>query len=566
MKQLKFFLLTALCLMICFTSAVPAESMDSQTVWEEKIDTLVTSMRQYYENAGEAEKITPYDHPITVSYVNYYEPMTQAAMSVFTDRYGETWDRTRWTEAARRLYNVELTADWWVADDQYEQKLRMDILSGKLPDLFLVSRQEDLQMLAESGKIWNLSDLYERYATRMDKASWESDGGYLLQMATFGGQLYGLPAGLSDTDLVSYLWIRRDWLERLNLEAPATLEDLKTVMDAFMAADFDGNGVADTIGLGVDKDLYYSTRGIFAAFGAYPECWENPDGTLVWGGTTEETRQTLDFLAGLYAEGYLDREFFTKSNSDMLEYAVNGRCGTVYGAHWLGMSWGDAREADPEADWMCIDLPKVSADAPAIRQCLQPYGHGWVAVSRDCPYPELVFKLFAMADYSWYGDDSGWWIYDENASWMLSPVHVCCSALENVNAYRMIQEAFRTGDPSRLHFNALAYWEKLHGEFSYEWSLMFGNSAERDGIAMEIASRALEDGLLFYEPFYGAQSTFMQDHWSTIRDKQLLAFTRIIIGEIPAKDGFEDWLNTFDSLGGSQITEEVNAWYAGQGN
>ena len=564
MKKLRTILPLLLCLAVCLPAVSPAGPAGAREGWDEKIDTLVTSMRRYYEETGETDKIAPYDETITVSYVNYYEPMTQDAMNTFTDEYGETWDRTRWTEAARRLYNMNLTANWWVADHQYEQRLRMDIISGELPDIFLVPDQEDLQVLAESGKIWNLSGLYGQYATQMDKASWESDGGYLLKMATFDGKLYGIPAGLSDTDLFSYIWIRRDWLDRLQLEAPKTLAELKAVMSAFMTADLDGNGKDDTIGLGVDKDLFYTTRGIFAAFGAYPEYWEQKDGRLSWGGTTEAARQALGFLAGLYAEGYLDREFFTKDNSDMLEGAVSGRCGVVYGAHWLGMSWGDAREADPEADWICIDLPKVSADAPEVHQCLQPYGHGWVAVSRKCPYPEAVFKLFAMADYSWYGADSGWWIYDENASWMLSPVHVCCSAWENINAYRMIQEAYRSGDPSRLHFNALAYWEKLHSDFSYEWSLMFGNSAERDGIAMEIASQAQEKGLLFYEPYYGAQSTYMQDHWNAIRDEQLLAFIRIIIGEVPVNEGFDAWLGSFSSLGGDRITEEVNAWYAGQ--
>ena len=266
--------LILVCLAVFLPAAVSAEPADAREDWDGRIDTLVASMRRYYEAAGEAEKIAPYGEPISVSYVNYYEPMTRDAMNIFTEKYGETWDRTRWTEAAKRLYNVDLTANWWVADHQYEQKLRMDIISGELPDVFLVPRQEDLRELAESGKIWDLSELYEQYATRMDKVSWESDGGYLLKMATFGDRLYGIPAGLSDTDLVSYLWIRRDWLERLKLEAPATLEELKAVMDAFMAADFDGNGKKDTVGLGIDKDLFYTTRGIFAAFGAYPEYWE----------------------------------------------------------------------------------------------------------------------------------------------------------------------------------------------------------------------------------------------------------------------------------------------------
>lgn len=557
-------ILVILCLVICLLPAACADAMQPDTKWDEKIDTLVNSMRDYYADSGEEEKIAPYDETVTVSYVNYYEPMTQDAMSIYTEKYGETWGRTRWTEAARQMYNIDLVANWWVAEHQYDQKLRMDIFARNLPDVFIVTKQEDLQVLVESDLIWDLTDLYDRYATEMDKANWESDGGYLLKMATFDDRLYGMPAGLSDTDLFNYIWIRRDWLDRLNLEVPTTLEELKTVMDAFRTADFDGNGVDDTIGLGISKDLYDATRGLFAAFGAYPEYWEEKNGKLLWGGTTEATREALTYLAELYADGYLDREFFTKDSNDMLEYAMNGRCGVVYGAHWLGMSWGDAREQDPEADWMCIDLPKISEDALPIRQCLQPYGHGWVVVNRDCPHPEVVFKLFALADYSWFGKDAGWWIYDENASWMLSPVHVCCSAWENVYAYRMIQKAYQEGDTSELHFNALAYWEKLHSEDEYEWSLMFGNSEERGGVAMEFASQALDDDLLFYEPYYGVQSAFMQDHWSTIRDEQLLAFTRIIIGETPVEEGFSEWLRTFDSLGGTQITDEVNAWYLEQ--
>ena len=54
----------------------------------------------------------------------------------------------------------------------------------------------------------------------------------------------------------------------------------------------------------------------------------------------------------------------------------------------------------------------------------------------------------------------------------------------------------------------------------------------------------------------------MQDRWSAIVDEQLLAFTRIIIGEVELEEGFATWLETFNNMGGDQITEEVNEWYA----
>ena len=36
----------------------------------------------------------------------------------------------------------------------------------------------------------------------------------------------------------------------------------------------------------------------------------------------------------------------------------------------------------------------------------------------------------------------------------------------------------------------------------------------------------------------------------------------MIIGEVSIDEGFDAWLKSFDTMGGTQITEEVNAWYA----
>ena len=35
-------------------------------------------------------------------------------------------------------------------------------------------------------------------------------------------------------DRAQILWLRQDWLDALNLEAPKTIEELKTVLKAFM--------------------------------------------------------------------------------------------------------------------------------------------------------------------------------------------------------------------------------------------------------------------------------------------------------------------------------------------
>ena len=130
--------------------------------------------------------------------------------------------------------------------------------------------------------------------------------------------VYGLPIVQASTDEFSYLWLRKDWMDALGLANPTTFDDLVTIMDAFMAADFDGNGVDDTIGIGIDKDLWYSTRGLFSAFQAYPQYWIEKDGALEWGGISEENKAALQFLADLYAKGYIDPEFVTEDNTCLL--------------------------------------------------------------------------------------------------------------------------------------------------------------------------------------------------------------------------------------------------------
>lgn len=555
-------LLIALCLVLGSFGAF-AEEVDTKQLYQDKIAGMTEAFKAYYETTGETEKITPYEETITVRTVNSFSSSMQDAMSVFTDKYGETWDDTRWTDLFKSAFNVDVDYTWWVSDDQYNQKLRLDMTSGDLPDIFTVTSQTDLLQLVESEQIWDLTELYDIWASDMDKANWESDGGVQLSMGSIDGKLYGLPKGLSDTDLFSYIWIRDDWMQKLNLAYPTTIDELKAVMDAFMAADFDGNGEADTLGIGVDKDLYYSTRGLFAAYGAYPEFWDEQDGKLAWGGTTEETKTALGFLADLYAGGYLDPEFITKSNNDMLESVLSGKCGIVYGGHWLGHTWGDLRELDPEASMVAIPLPSADAAAP-VEQYLQPNVLGWVVVNKEFEHPEIAFKLFAASDYAFSSTDSDWWIYDENTSWCFNPGFILCDSFENMNAWLDIQEVYKNGDESILSFNGIAYWGKLHGEAEYEWSLMFGNREEQEGIAMSILYDADANGQVKYEPFYGAQSTFMQDHWSTIKDEQLIAFTKIIIGEVGLEEGFASWLNTFENLGGAKITEEVNAWYAEQ--
>ena len=180
-------------------------------------------------------------------------------------------------------------------------------------------------------------------------------------------------------------------------------------MTAFKEADF--NGKNDSFGMLIDKDLYYSTRGLFAGFGAYPEFWVQDDATgeIAWGGTQENIKAALTYLNGLYNEGLLDPEFITQTNADALSLMLNSQTGVIYAGHWIAHNLQNLHDEDDNAEWICVDLP--SLDGSPVEQYLTPVKRGWIVINKDYEHPEVAAKIRALCTFASQGGvvDGTWW-------------------------------------------------------------------------------------------------------------------------------------------------------------
>lgn len=553
MKKWLAILLAVLMVLPSFAMAEPTQ----KAVYDQKLEDIYGRLVEAFKGTEDEWMIEPYAEPVVITSANHYSATDDVSMSKWGDLYGEDWYKNRWTDFLKKAFNIDLQYMWWAADTDYDQKLRLEMTADNLPDVFNVTNQNDLVQLARAGMLMDLTDMFDKYAWSRDKEIWASDGGVSLDLATIDGRIYGLPAGLPHTDEVSYLWLRKDWLDKLGLENPKTIEDLVAIIKAFKAADFDGDGIDNTVGMGIDKTLWYSTRGLFNAHAAYPMYWIEKDGGLLWGGIDDANKPVLELLATLYKEGLLNNEFITEANGDMLEYMINGQCGVVYGGHWLGHIAGDNHELQPEGDWTCVTLPTATGEP--VRSPMKALTSGWTVVSAKCKNPEAAFKVRLMTTFALNDIEATWWYLEDNTSWHFSPVRSNVSALANYESWLECLDMYKNGDPSVLGGLGLIYWESLQSELKYEWELMFG---PEDDAAMAILGQSINDGLLFYDAFMGAQSDYMLDRWSTIQSEQLIAYTSMILGEVSVDEGFEAWKATFNALGGEKITAEVNEWYA----
>ncbi|MCK4516293.1 MAG: extracellular solute-binding protein, partial [Spirochaetaceae bacterium] len=90
----------------------------------------------------------------------------------------------------------------------------------------------------------------------IDPAEWE-------RVRSPDGEIYGVFNKFEQGTLAI---VRGDWLDKLGLSEPQTLDEYYDVLYAFTYDDPDGNGQDDTYGLGIGYTLY-DTVGVFGAYG-----------------------------------------------------------------------------------------------------------------------------------------------------------------------------------------------------------------------------------------------------------------------------------------------------------
>lgn len=98
----------------------------------------------------------------------------------------------------------------------------------------------------------------------------------VLNSAKFDGKLKGIPEMDSSLESAHYIWIRQDWLDKLGLEGPKTMQDLLKISEAFTTKDPDGNGKNDTYGVVAQKTFIQvgaERKVSFAGYRAYPNLW-----------------------------------------------------------------------------------------------------------------------------------------------------------------------------------------------------------------------------------------------------------------------------------------------------
>ena len=508
-----------------------------------------------------------YDPPIEAHFVRSTDDTLDA--NYFSQHPDKTMTDNLWIELYHDELGIDIVYDWIARyGEEYDQKLGLALASGDIPEFVNVSLVQ-LRQLADAGLIMPLEDIYDAYAAPRTRQIMAAAGNAPFEAATIDGHLYGLPNVDGTLNQPDLLWIRTDWLEALGLKPPETMEDLVAIIEAFAAADFDGNGVDDTVGLVFTKELWGTwagLRGFFNGFDAYPGIWVEADGELVYGSILPGNRDALILLHEMYEKGLIDPDFGVKDANMVARTAANGLCGVAYGQQWnsiwpLQLSY-DADRA--HVQWQAF--PIVSATGGPVKAQTADATTGWTVVRRDSQHPEAAVKLFNLFIEKCWGETAENDVYyaplDSESIWKLSPV-TPTNPTKNLDAFNALERYRETGDESQVTGEARSILVKLQqfesgseeGFALWGWERIYGA-----GGAYGVLRDYQEGGLLQNDCFSGPPTATMAERMAVIQYIENDVFTRIILGEedITAFDRFVD---DFQRLGGDEITREVNAWY-----
>ncbi|WP_158289358.1 extracellular solute-binding protein [Paenibacillus flagellatus] len=216
--------------------------------------------------------------------------------------------------------------------NNYNDKLNVMIASGELADLFYgdgIGNLEQFHTWIEEEIVLPMSDRSAGYPN-LDKALKRFD----MYKAATGGKHYGLPiTSYSDIDKPVYndhtMWIRKDWLDKLHLQVPTTIDEFYQVAKAFAEQDPDGNNKADTYGYGSSDGSWWFYP-ILNAFGTSQDRYKKVDGKWVPEVIQPETKEALAFLKKLYDEKIMDPEFMINNGEQLIEKFVAGKVGIIF--------------------------------------------------------------------------------------------------------------------------------------------------------------------------------------------------------------------------------------------
>ncbi|WP_145046133.1 extracellular solute-binding protein [Paenibacillus xylanexedens] len=488
---------------------------------------------------------------------------------------GESMENNVATKWAKDKFGINIKSLWSVTDTNsaFATKLRLAMSSGQeMPDIVTIGQPDNLvaQDLIDSGMYQEVGPLFDKYASDTWKEAMAQDPNVWNQYSRDGKRM-GIPVLDYAYNNDYLLWIRQDWLDKLNLEAPKTIDELEVVMEAFKNKNPDGLAPDKVTPLSIGFKTSMNTwmgdpSWIFGAYGTLPSQWNvGADGKLEYGSINPGMKQGLVKLNEWLTKGYIPQEAALWDENKTAEPAVAGTAGIIPGPYWMsGWPLADTVKNVSSAVWKPIEIP-VGPEGKAMRHGTQ-FVNGVTLIKKDMQNPEAFFTyqnyLFDNYANPEPGSEYDNGLFDGydfqlDANGKQKKPDEIDGGYVNVVRYLLVRDGARIPDAQMKALLNLADGKEPETKLEKDVAVNYG--AETPAAAKVLLA---QEDISFKNMFTGPTTATMKSKLDYLNKIENQTFNEIIYGKNPV-DSFDTFVQTWKAGGGDQITQEVNEWYDG---
>lgn len=317
------------------------------------------------------------------------KPTDISIMSIFYQKEPPAKDNPILQEIENRT-NTKLNVTW-VTANSFSEKVNVTLASGEMPDLMLVTDTGNaaFRSMAQQGAFWDLTDLIKDYPNLMKFPD------VTITNNLIEGKLYGVPR-VRPTEGNAQPLIRKDWLDKVNMQMPANMDELYTVMKAFKEQALGGQ---NTIGLSgyVNQDNMGQFQFLQDVFTHTAGKFRVEDGHLIDVTFEPEMRDALEWFHKLYADGLIPQDFALLKHDQAKDLFFSGKAGIFLDKpdQITGMLSEMNKAGMPDAS--IVWTPKLGG--PLGEYAAKGNGHYGMFVIPTTVSEDKVKKLLAFLDY-----------------------------------------------------------------------------------------------------------------------------------------------------------------------
>jgi putative aldouronate transport system substrate-binding protein len=242
-----------------------------------------------------------------------------------------------WKEYAKK---TGIDVDFQLVNfENMSEKFNLTMASESYPDAFHTARitTADLTKYGSQGIFIPLNDMIDKYAPNFKKLL-DQYPSIKKGITMPDGKIYSVPLVYEPDFLVilisQKMWINKDWLTKLNMKMPSTLDEYYEYLKAVKNTDLNGNGKKDEIGfggvgMGSILEVLKGSLGLMNRGTNHRNVDVDPtSGKLRFIPTDDRYKELLQYVNKLYSEGLIDKDIMTIKNP---EFAAKGTQG-IYGS------------------------------------------------------------------------------------------------------------------------------------------------------------------------------------------------------------------------------------------